>query len=255
MISHYNSLDLTAALESLPIEKGSIVFIHSNIGFFGRMDGVDSLKRLCKSFFNAIMDRIGPRGTIVVPYFTYSFPKKTSFNVSEKADNMGAFSDYVFGLSDTHRSLDPCYSVCANGYQSKELTKKAPQNSFDEKSFFSRFLKNQGVILNLNFDAGSTYLHFLEREFGVPYRYDKTFKGEIKTKEKSYKVKNTIFVRDLNDSSSEPCFEKFTTFCKNQNSYIVSRLGRGEIGMISAKDCYYICRDNLQKDISFLVKG
>ena len=84
-----------------------------------------------------------------------------------------------------------------------------PENSYGEDSFFDRFYKVGGKICNFNnFDAGSTFVHYVERKLGVPYRFDKTFLGQISNGEKLKKSKGTIFVRILEDGTQAK-FEEF----------------------------------------------
>ena len=44
----------------------------------------------------------------------------------------------------------------------------------------AQFHRLGGKVLNLNFDAGSTLIHYVERELRVPYRFDKSFTGTIR---------------------------------------------------------------------------
>ena len=128
------------------------------------MEGVKDSETLCKKFFEALINKIGRNGTIVVPSFSYSFPQKKIFFPEHPVPEMGIFSNWIFGLSESYRSIDPCYSISAIGKLAKKLTINSPENSFDEKGFFGRFLKNNGVILNFNFDAGSTLIHFMTHQ-------------------------------------------------------------------------------------------
>ena len=148
-------------------------------------------------------------------------------------------------MPDSLRSNDPSYSVVAVGKIAKKLIENPSENSFDENSFFSRFLNCEGVILNLNFDAGSTFLHFIERQLNVSYRYDKRFKGNIILNDKSKIINNTIYVRDLNDSQAEPSFEAFTSLTREKKLFRTKLLGRGELGCIKAIDC----KDMLEKTL------
>ena len=43
---------------------------------------------------------------------------------------------------------------------------------------------NNKVFCNLNFDAGSTFVHYVERSLKVPYRFDKSFSGIFRRKGK-----------------------------------------------------------------------
>ena len=245
MRAHYNISDIRNALNCIPIHKGDTLFIHSNLGFFGFLDGVNNSDGLCQAFFDELMRVLGENGTIIVPTFTYSFPRKEIFDPFDPVREMGIFSEWIRRHPDSHRSLDPSYSVAGIGKFSEELTWNAPENSFDENSFFGRFHEADGVVLNLNFDAGSTLLHFIERQMNVPYRFDKTFEGYIRHDGNDIFAKNTIYVRYLSSDVTAPAFESFTTLAREKGLFTMQNLGRGELGCIRAIDCKKLLEDNL----------
>lgn len=236
-MNHYTEANLTSALNDLPIDKDDVLFLHSNIGFFGRAEGVIGAGALCQMFFDALMKRVGDNGTLVVPSFTYSFPRQKIFDLSQAAPEMGIFSEWVRQRPQARRSLDPSYSVTAVGQKAELLTQDAPENSFSHDSFFGRFLRENGMILNLNFDAGSTFLHYLERKFNVPYRFDKTFEGIISDRGKRFTTKNTIYVRYQSSDLTIPIFEPFHRLAVEQGYFKSIPLGRGSLGCIRAADC------------------
>jgi aminoglycoside 3-N-acetyltransferase len=188
-------------------------------------------------FFDALMRRLGGNGTLVVPTFTYSFPRREVFDPAESASQMGAFAEWLRGHGDARRSRDPSYSVAAVGAQAHALTRDAPENSFAPEGFFGRFENMDGVVLNLNFDAGSTFLHYLERELQVPYRFDKTFEGHIREGGKTRLARNTIHVRYLSSDATAPVFEPFHVLAREAGQFVDASLGRGRMGCIRARDC------------------
>lgn len=245
MAADYRRKDLAEALSRLPLEVGDVLFCHSNIGFFGRMESVGTADDLCRIFLEEIMERIAPGGTLVVPTFTYSFPRNQIFDVDASKSDMGWFAEWLRGRPDAVRSCDPCYSVVALGDRAVELTHNAPENSFDENSFFARLLDCRGRILNLNFDAGSTFVHFVERKLGVRYRFDKTFTGTIRQNSLERRATSTIWVRYLSDDSLEAAFAPFDSLAREKGLFVTSRLGRGEMGTISTKDTFDLIRQTL----------
>ena len=253
-MSDYTKADLKAALDSLPLEKGDVVFCHSNLGFFGRAESVSDADDLCEMFFDAIVSRIGSRGTLCVPTFTYSF-----FGVPKEAYNpdgpsrMGVFSEWV--RVNGRRSLDPSYSVSAIGAEAQALTERVPENSFDcQASFWARFRGRDGKVLNLNFDAGSTFVHWVERELEVSYRFDKTTFGVIGSPDWGCCMRNTIWVRYLDDAL-EAEFTAFDAIARERGMFHTAKLGRGEMGVISAADTYGLIKETLPSRPWFLTKA
>jgi aminoglycoside 3-N-acetyltransferase len=255
-MSEYTRSDLKAALDRLPLERDDIVFVHSNIGLFGRCEGVTSGRDLCEMFVGAITERIGPSGTLCVPAFTYSFPRGEVFSLGVTAPGLGALAEYVMSHSVAHRSMDPCYSVAAIGGRAYSLVSHVAENSFDEAaSFFARFWRYEGKMLNLNFDAGSTFVHHVERRLEAPYRFDKTFQGNIRWSSGiERRQRSTIFVRYLDDAL-EARFEVFDAIAREQGKFVTTKLGRGEMGVISAEDTFNLIVETLPKRPWFLTKA
>jgi len=245
--THYSPNDIRRALEKLPIATGDVLFIHSNLGFFGRPAGLPNTQAVCSAFFNAIWERLGSKGTIVVPTFTYSFPRRKVFDPVSSESDGGVFAEWLRRQPDTMRSLDPCYSVAATGLLASALTTDAPENSFSPDSFFGRFHRAGGKILNLNFDAGSTFLHYVERQLQVPYRFDKTFEGWARIDGRLRISRSTIYVRYASSDATVVAFEPFDTVARQSGCFATVALGRGQMGVISAEDSYRLVADNLSK--------
>ena len=252
-MTDYSKADIKAALDRLPLERGDVVFCHSNLGFFGRAEGASDASSLCEMFFDCIMERIGGHGTLCVPTFTYSFPRGEAYS-PDCPSKMGAFSEWVRVRG--WRSPDPCYSVAAVGDEAQFLTECAPENSFDSQaSFWARLRDMDGKILNLNFDAGSTFVHYVERDMNVPYRFDKTFMGCISEGGTSRLARrSTIWVRYLDDAL-EARFEAFDALAREQGLFHTEPLGRGEMGVIGANETYGLIYNTLLTRPWFLTKA
>lgn len=255
MRSQYSRSDLSATLASMPVEPGDVLFMHSNIGFFGRMEGAGSMDDICATFAEALLERLGPNGTLVVPTFTYSFPKGEIFDPVKSSSAMGAFSEWVRQHPEAQRSVDPSYSVAALGARALELTEQVGQNSFGQGCFFERFDRLNGTVLNLNFDAGSTYLHYIERKMGVPYRFDKTFDGVICEEGQERAAQNTISVRYLSDDLTGAAFEPFHKVALERGDFQTWALGRGQMGTIRASACRRLLEEVLPERPWLLTKA
>lgn len=232
-----------------------MIFTHSNLGFFGRPEGVVGSAQLCEMFFGAIMAVLGENGTLVVPTFTYSFPRKQVFDPLESPSAMGIFAEWVRCHPDSIRSEDPCYSVAAIGGNAASLVGNVPPNSFGDDSFFDRFYRAGGKVLNMNFDAGSTFIHYVERKLDVPYRFDKTFGGVITRNGEKHPSSSTIWVRYMSDNALEFDSKPFNKLARENDVFRVESLGRGQIGIISAKDTYKLIYETLPQRPWFLTKA
>lgn len=252
-MSDYSRGDLKKALDGLPLLAGDVVFCHANIGYFGKAEGVADADTLCRMFFDAIMERIGSSGTLCVPTFTYSFPRGETFDSVNTPSRMGAFAEWVRKQPDAKRLADPCYSIAGIGKNAGFLLGEAAENSFDltTGSFFGRFWWVYGKVLNLNFDAGSTFVHWVERKLRVPYRFDKTFDGTIWDGGVPRHARSTIWVRYLDDAL-EARFEAFDALARERGLFHTAKLGRGAMGVISTGDTYSLIEDTLPSRPWFL---
>jgi aminoglycoside 3-N-acetyltransferase len=250
-MADYSRADLKAALDRLPLERGTVVFCHANLGYFGRAGGIATSGDLCEMFFESVMERVG--GGLCVPTFTYSFQNGEVFDRQSSASKMGVFAEWVRKLVGAYRSFDPCYSV--SGVHAGFVNGPVAENSFDGMtSFFAKFTRAGGQVLNFNFDAGSTFVHWVERELRVPYRFDKTFDGVIRDRGQDRPMRNTIWVRYLDDAL-EARFEVFDAIAREQGKFVTTKLGRGEMGVISAGDTYNLIAETLPKRPWFLTKA
>jgi len=251
----YRRQDITEVLAALPLESADVLFCHSNLGFFGRLENGAGADSLCTIFMEEILARIAPGGTLVVPTFTYSFPRGEVYDVERSRSHMGMFTEWIRTRPEAVRSLDPCYSVAAVGRRAAELTNDLPTNSFTETSFFGRFLNCNGKILNFNFDAGSTFVHFAERRLKVPYRFDKSFTGIVREGGVERSAASTIWVRYLSDDALEAEFANFDEIARAEGLFVTKRLGRGELGTISAQATLDLIARTLPRRPWFLTKA
>lgn len=245
MGAQYNRNDVTAALKKLGLVKGDVVFSHSNVGFFGIPEEGKSAEVACRVVLDAFMDVLGEEGTLIVPTFTYSFPKREVFVPDETPSPCGIFTEFLRKLPGVCRSEDPCISVAAIGGRAEEFTRNVPENSYGPDSFFDRFYRAHGTICNLNFDAGSTFVHYVERALKVPYRFDKTFKGQIEKKGILYDRKSTIWVRYVSSEHTSAVFEPFDQLATSVGMYKREKVGRGFIGAITAEDTFNLIKKTL----------
>jgi aminoglycoside 3-N-acetyltransferase len=168
---------------------------------------------------------------------------------------MGIFSEYVRIHHDSVRSIDPNFSVAAIGPRAPELTSNPPSHSFGLNSFWERFLAAQGKFCNFNFDAASTFLHYVERCLDVPYRWDKPFSGTILRGETEERRVFYHYVRDLENEAYAPNFSAFDERAEKMGVVQRSNLGRGQIVCVSAQDSYEVVESGYLDNKSFLING
>jgi len=254
-MNDYSKEDIIQALIHVGITENDSIFIHSNIGFFGRLkDGTDK-NSFYQIFKEAIFNVIGEGGTLVVPVFTYSYCWNKIFNKEETPGICGIFSEMIRLDSESLRSDDANFSIATIGKHAKYFTQNSPENSFATDSFWGRFLKCDGKFCNFNFDSGSTFIHYVERLLHVPYRYDKKFTGRSVCDEKETEGAFYHFVYDLEKPENSPYFEQFDRWVKEMGIARTADMGKGQIVAISARDTLEVIKQEIQKDPAFLIMG
>lgn len=244
MRHHYTRQDVYNALQEIGLKKGDIVFSHSNIGYLGIPQGGCNVENAFNTILHAFLDVIGPEGTLIVPTYTYSFSQNKPFNPDQTPSDCGVFTEMLRKYPNVFRSEDPNVSVAALGKRAVEMTRDAPQNTYGDNSFFHRFYKAKGIICNINFDAGSNFVHYVERVLQVPYRFDKTFNGILQKNGEEIKASSTIWVRYL-VPGTHPQFEKYNKLAVEKNLFKVANVGRGMFGAISTSDSFNLVKETL----------
>lgn len=255
-IRSYAFDDIVKSIKAVGVEEGDVVFVHSNLGFFGRLDGAKSINDICGAFVNAIDQAIDfEKGSLFVPTFTYSFCNGEPYYPSVPKSKCGSFSDYISGLPEAVRSLDPLFSVAGLGKFKEILKEVNTENSFGKGSFWDHLERLDAKFLNFNFDIGSTYVHYVERELSVPYRRDKVFKGELVLNEKKIPQTATHFVRDLLDQRSYPDFSKLHKASLEENISQSAPLGRGYVCSVKVREVKKLISKKIEMDPYFLRSG
>ena len=244
----YSELDLKNKLVKLGIKKGDIVFCHSNIGFFGKMKNCKNKDQLCKTFFKIIFKIIGTKGTLIVPTFTYSFFKKEKYNLNS-ASSMGIFSEWVRKKKSALRTNDPNFSVSIIGNKKIFFSKTCNNNTYDKNSFFGKFHKLNGKILNFNF-PGSTILHYYEKIIKVDYRFEKKFHGIVSPNKKEIWTVYSRYLRN-NKNIHNPFKLMQRLRIKRKKNFV--NLGKGEIFAIKSQELFKFVKQNLKKNKNFLI--
>ena len=115
MKDSYSDAELKSCLQSLGVEKGDCLFVHSSLKRLGKFVpalGQGDLDALLDIF----LDTIGEAGTLVVPTFNFGFCKGQPFDrQNTPSDGMGAFSEYIRRQPPALRSQHPFQCVSAIG--------------------------------------------------------------------------------------------------------------------------------------------
>jgi len=244
--------DINDALREVGCRRGDVVFVHSDVGVFGKLLCLDR-NLFLGSICNAIRESVGSTGTVIMPTFTYSFCKDEPFDITNSISTVGVLTEYFRSLPGVSRSVHPIFSVAIRGRQ-REFFSVISKDSFDRASVFGKLHEIGGKILFLGAPFQScTFIHHVEQMHGIPYRYMKTFDGRIINGKEEYEDKYAYFVRDL-EQNVVPDFSRFEKYLTENGFMKVCRLGSGTIMLIEAEVFFDECRRLLDEDIYFLLR-
>ena len=162
--------DLASDLRALGLRAGDVLLVHSSLSAIGFVEGG------AKTVVEAILEAIGPDGTLVAPTFQKGSEHVlvrtgVRFDVRTAPSEMGAISEAVRRWPGAVRSLSPTHSLAAVGPGAAALLAGHEQCrvSVGHGSPFERLVQGGGRILLLGVGHGSnTTLHCVENTGGAP---------------------------------------------------------------------------------------
>jgi aminoglycoside 3-N-acetyltransferase len=238
--------DLVATLRAVGAHDCDTLFIHSGLSF-----GLPNAKRSRGQLLGAMHEAISSLGVrnVCVPTFTFSFCNGESYDVESSRSRMGALSEYMRKQPGFVRSVDPLMSVALCG-EDKELVTGIGHESCGLDSTYYKLSQRDGVkFLFLGVRAGAcfTYMHHLEWQEKVPYRYDRDFTGMIKADGREYEDTYKLFVRYNGMIPNDASYD-YEDSMKDLGLLRTAAFGDGIIQCVSEKDASPIYRDLVRKN-------
>ncbi|MGC1421011.1 MAG: DUF4910 domain-containing protein [Terracidiphilus sp.] len=181
----FRKSDLVQGLTASGLRAGDVLFVQISLPRIGPMDNANSTAETCQETLAALLEVIGPGGTLLVPAFTLSFERREEFdpvNSPSLAGDWGEsaeFAELVRRQSGAVRSVDPLYSVVGVGPMADQLLTNLPNTSFGRDSLFERIFKLNARLCLIGVDLQHSVLFdFVEESAEVPWRYKKLFTGK-----------------------------------------------------------------------------
>ena len=149
---------------------------------------------------DAVMDIIGPEGTLLIPTFNWDFCKGRTFDIRKSPSQTGSIGRVALKRDDFMRTAHPIYSFAVWGKGTEELVSMDNRSSFGAHSPFSwcREHDTKNVFIDVECQHSYTFVHYVEEMIGVPYRYLKDFTAGYIDKDGNYSERTyCMHVRDL----------------------------------------------------------
>jgi aminopeptidase-like protein/methionyl-tRNA formyltransferase/aminoglycoside N3'-acetyltransferase/acyl carrier protein len=255
----YTYNDVQVALEEANILPGDTVFLHSSLLDLGKMKDV-APEAAAGKVADAIIDYIGPGGTLVVPAFSWEFYRGHMYSVEDTPcePDMGILNEHIRKRPIASRSRHPGQSLVCIGKLAKELTDESLdyRSAWDKKGPIGVMEANNAKTIMLGPPKWGTcsIIHYVEEELNVPYRYWKTFTGDYKKPGgDGYETKTySFFARQLEPFEWDTCMDPVGSLLQDAHVLNHSKLGKGALIAFAWKDMIPLLRAKLIADPYFV---
>lgn len=249
----YYPSDVLSALLALGITKGDVLFVHSDLTLFGKINPEIKKNEYVDAFINAFKEAVGSEGMVIIPCFSYSFCNGEIFDPLTTLSKVGILAERFRMLPDTTRTIDPIFSVGIWGKE-QNYFKAIGTDCFGKNSIFEKIYEKNAKIIFIGPTFDMTYLHFIEQRYGgVPYRYMKKFSGQIKLDGALVDYMFNYSVRSR-ERTFRYALEDIAQFLDNEGVLKKVMLGCSKMRLVNAVDCYHKIIQGLKKDILFLLE-
>jgi aminoglycoside 3-N-acetyltransferase len=166
--------DIARGLGELGIRPGDMLYAHSSLSAFGRVDGG------AEAVVDALLEAVGPEGTAVVPTFTWGRNHARAvvvFDVANDPSEVGAVTEAFRKRSEALRNEHVCHSTAAIGPAAADVMGGSVHPFAHDASLYKCYERESWyAFLGCGF-ASATALHTVEEIMRVPYRYYRDFRG------------------------------------------------------------------------------
>ena len=250
----YTAEDIKESLLEVGADDCETLFIHSDV-MFGKPANGFNRKKYLNTLYEVIMS-LGVKW-IIVPSFTYSYPNGETYDVVKSRTTMGAFNEYIRKLDNRFRTYDPILSLSVPN-ELRYMFEEISDNSLGKGSGLDIIHNMDNVkflFLGAEMAECFTYVHYVEKNLEVPYRFDMKFEGTI--------IYPDGTERQSSQSIHTQCFgvklpEKYVYFEEemfNKGFLKKKKLGDKYIATISEEDAYREIKSHIENDIYYFVDG
>ena len=153
--------NIVQALRDVGLTTRDLVVVHSSLSSFGYVQGGPG------AVVDAVLEVIGPEGTVVFPTFTGSWTKDLKPSIDDLIYT-GVITKTARKRDDFVKSFHPLYAICAKGPLARELCDFNDRYMFPaaRHKFLHVMSERGGKVLLLGVDHDSNSSVHLVEEFG-----------------------------------------------------------------------------------------
>lgn len=240
--------DETRQAMAAALEPGDDVLVHAALSPLGQFEpDIDVI-------IEALLDAVGPDGTVIMMTDTRSFSKTGQFSADQPSET-GLLTEKFRLMPGVKRSVVPMVSFCAMGPRTDEYT-QAYHSHLDDTATITRLLENDGKIMMLGIGYEKcTLYHLSEERHNTPYNFYKEFNGVLTREDGGTEpISQRYFVRRDMTVKKDPSIAG--SMLEERGQMTCVPLGRGVLRVFRARDFDACCMDALTADPNaFLAKN
>lgn len=193
---------LVSALRSAGICAGDVVHVQSDLLRIGPVDCGPKREQVLEFYLQAFLDVVGDKGTLSVGTSFEDYGRYgTTFELEHSPSRQGVFSEFIRTRPEARRSIHPIVSVSAIGEKASAVCDGPHFEGFGYQSAWGRLHRLNAKIvalgLGVELEGGTTFFHYLEHLYGVPYQYTKIYDAPVLVKGRRVQGPFTMSVRYL----------------------------------------------------------
>jgi aminoglycoside 3-N-acetyltransferase len=167
-------------INHLPIKKNEINFIASDLRRLAIKAYKNKDKFDVNKIIDLILDKIGSRGTLMLPTYNWDFCNKKIFDMTNTKSQTGMLSQKALDREEFIRTKHPIYSFAVCGKEKDTLSKFENTHSFGVNTPFDYLHKSnvKTILLDVSYQRSFTFVHHVEKIEAVSYRFLKSFTGK-----------------------------------------------------------------------------
>jgi aminoglycoside 3-N-acetyltransferase len=194
-------------LDDLEIVNGDVLIVASDvvgiaIQVIREKKQVD-LNGVLDVIIDNLKNAVGNSGTLLFPTYNWDFCKGENFDYNKTESKTGILTQRALDREDFVRTKHPIYSFTVWGKDQEILCSMDNISSFGKDSPFA-YLYNKNakmLMIDVDYQQSFTFVHFVEEQEKVNYRYTKNFEGHYISQDgNSFEATYSMCVRNLDES-------------------------------------------------------
>ena len=237
-------------LRRLGVRPGQVLMPQSSLRSLGQVEGAAT------TVVDALLDALGPDGTLVGPSFNYATAQAADFvfDPLNTPSDMGAIADEIRRRAGNDRSRHLTHSVSASGRHAQTIVTAGGLTAWDADSPLGAVFKLGGHFLLLGVTYQSfTAAHVLEVAFPLRYRTIGTLRRRLRQADGALiPFESTIYLRDVTYPGYD--FNRLGQALEDAGLTRVGPVGNAISRLIPAQPMREFATEQIKRDPDYLLQ-